>query len=228
MKYEKKWVLASLCSLCGLTVALGCTSVPADDPECDVDNPCPGNVGCVDGLCIGDPPPLPDCDKDHPCPEGKNCVNGECVEDPPEPECFFDDDCPIKGQRCHDSVCMDIETECETDDDCLLPGYTCSEQGLCEPPPPCKNDLDCGENEKCLYGSCVGIPPACSYESPCPEGQVCNNTTGQCERRSSGLSDDGWGCSCTTVGTSQRAAGVAAFLALLGLAANWLRRRTTF
>ena len=55
-----------------------CDADPANDCQCNAENPCARGQICDDGQCID--PPEPQCDDLNPCPNGQACENGQCVE----------------------------------------------------------------------------------------------------------------------------------------------------
>lgn len=168
--------------------------------DCDAEHPCPKNQLCLngkcvcpaekpilreDGLCVDCLAPA-DCDPCQTCDGAGNCVQKEC-----------DGFChPVTG------VCQ----ECVTDDHCTDPNECCGPTGQCEccngylrdaltgvciPAPECFSAQDCID----ALGPCHFCDDGVCANTPCPNGQVCNPDTGDCEYPCTGGDcPDGQGC----------------------------------
>jgi hypothetical protein len=75
-------VLALLIAACGLR----CGPDFLAGVPCDVDDHCPDDMYCVDGLCDPEPPPRP-CLTHHDCPSQQHCdpETTVCVDGPKPP-----------------------------------------------------------------------------------------------------------------------------------------------
>lgn len=120
------------------------TATPTATVSCFVDQDCPVNNICLDGICGVVP-----CSRDLDCPGGRICLGGVCQPLPitpsPLPTCVTDDDCP-EPDRCRAMVCVPprgcddsnpeidrvlcrgdretcVGTTCECGGDCNLDGF---------------------------------------------------------------------------------------------------------
>lgn len=80
------------------------TSTPTPTVSCFIDQDCPVNNICIDGVCEVVP-----CSRDLDCPDGRLCVGGVCQPLPrtpsPLPTCLTDGDCS-PPDRCRAMVCV--------------------------------------------------------------------------------------------------------------------------
>ena len=70
----------------------------------------------------------------------------------------------------------------------ILAGAACPPQ----PPTGCTTDADCPEGQVCntVTGQCEEAPPACTSDDDCAEGEICNLETGECEPAPTGCTSD--------------------------------------
>jgi Cys-rich repeat protein len=146
-----------------------------------------------------------ECDPVQPdsCPEGELCAAGICVE-----PCLNQTDCPA-GQTCQNSVCVPGSSSEPCQGDACL-GKPCTSDAACDtmrcisgqclPEGSCLTSFNCEAGFICdtatktcvpeggdvVGGDDAGGEEGDTSESPCTEtgcddGQVCNETTGECE-----------------------------------------------
>ncbi len=157
---------------------------------CRDNNACQPLEACVDNQCAALV-----CERDLECPQGAFCDGGQCAFG-----CRVDDEC-AEGEICQDGQCAE---GCRTNTDCPE-GQFCGETLQCEDG--CRSDVECNDGEICSEDSrqCVagcraddGCAPEqyCDLEQgnptegvcaqgcrlrECPEFQVCDPDTRQCQ-----------------------------------------------
>lgn len=170
--------------------------------RCDNNDPCPNGVVCTNGLCQG----RDRCGGTTSCAAGQVCVlnqsskQGICVK-----SCNVDKDCDNEGALCKISsgikgcFCSD-DSQCNTGQRCRF--LKCVKG--------CTSRADCNSAEICKNGVCqipqegdpidespleptdaspsegtsespIELGPESNCKEPCTTGQICNETTGQCE-----------------------------------------------
>lgn len=148
----------------------GCIDIGAapNGTPCDDGNPCTINDVCVNGVCAGMPI---NCNDGNAC-TADSCVNGQCVFTPlPDGSpCNDGNPCTIEDV-CIGGVCAGIPINCDD-------GNPCTEDlcidGVCFHVPvedgmPCNDNNPCTLNDRCVAGTCMGVP------IQCPPGMVCIN-----------------------------------------------------
>jgi hypothetical protein len=136
------------------------------------------------------------CSLSQTCADGTVLRYGKCVRS----GCEADTDC-CPGTRCRLDLntcwpyALDNDFACETDTDCDDPAQRCREVTLAGRDPiltciyeACQGASDCGPSRTCYHGSCVAKAPC---GGGCPEGSVCDTTTGTC----ADIPDGSVGCS---------------------------------
>lgn len=193
-------------SVCGCTeecaIAMGsCEPVGpaccAGDSECTGDQVCALPSTMTDGRCVA-PAAEGECWSSSECAPSESCINMMTCGCLP---------CQMPEMP---GVCLEESGCCGGDTDCP-PGWVCRGQnenegaGACAPGPPpgtcygpvdcdgaaCIEGLECGCLVDCvsMLGFCEGAAPCCSWDTPCPEDQVCagldenapSTVLGQCE-----------------------------------------------
>lgn len=99
--------------------------------ECATAADCRSGQSCSDGVCKLPAASTPECLRSSDCAAQQHCARGVCRDDVevPEPECAYDSECVVAGQRCLDGLCA---CECATDSDCSA-GRSCSAGCACVP-----------------------------------------------------------------------------------------------
>jgi hypothetical protein len=172
-----------------------CVDTVCMEAACTRDANCPGGQICRqdNGECV-----TPDCLRSSECDDGEfcdpndrtcregcslhsDCDNGELCNpnthqcEAAANECEADDDCG-EQEICQGNKCIDVE--CVDDRHCAELEVCNADTNKCEAAEgACADDADCGDDEKCdtQQGICVQV--GCGE---CPDGQVCNEDTGQC------------------------------------------------
>ncbi len=171
---------------------------------------CDDGVGCTadacdpDVGCVFEPLSVP-CDDGDPCTETDACVAGEC-SGVSVCACEADTDCPTPANlcngimRCALGACTHDETTkvtCATAGPCRIVGCD-PKSGECgtvaiSDDAPC-NDLDaCTDSDRCILGSCTGVPRSCDDGNPCTV-DLCAPTVGCAHVPSPGPCNDGDPC----------------------------------
>ena len=176
--------------------------------SCHSDDDCNNQMNEVcDGIkkvCVS--PTKPTTCGDKACASNEVCNNGQCTT-----SCTTDSQCS-SGRICDTTknVCTTTPKVCTKNEDCDSgKGETCdTSMGTCAKPKSCTSDRDCNSNEKCgSTKTCSKVPSSCTdstncrsdqicstnkcikkciSDTECSSGLVCNQTTGQCETKSTG------------------------------------------
>jgi hypothetical protein len=176
-----------------------CVDGCREDGACDANEYCTEDSVCEDGCRVGGCNDgevcdldtrqcleIP-CEGDGDCDSGQVCEDGQCIDGCRDDEGCFD------NQFCDGGQCAEgcREGSCPQGQFCDLDSRACTDV-------PCANDGECGESEICEDGACVegcredGACPDDQFcgentcqdgcrEGGCPEGEVCNLDSRECE-----------------------------------------------
>ncbi|MDF3068966.1 MAG: uncharacterized protein K0R38_4567 [Polyangiaceae bacterium] len=127
---------------------------PATPVPCAFDSDCPLPLVCSAGSC------RPECAGDDDCAPGERCAGADCVPLAIPGACLRNSDCEVgdvcEAGRCEASAAM---PECDYDSDCSVAGQRClAERCRCE----CATDADCGPSQAC-EGECQCVPNRVIY-----------------------------------------------------------------
>lgn len=142
-----------------------CVEFQCSTSECVDDEDCGAGQTCtLAGTCEES-----SCSSPADCPTGQYCASGSC-----EDGCDQNEDCG-EGEACNAST-NECESGCMSNDDCDS-GQTCdTESGACVcTPGECPAGSYCDD----ASGACVAATD-CS-QITCPQGEVCNSDTLECE-----------------------------------------------
>ncbi|MBM4281871.1 MAG: hypothetical protein FJ137_14320 [Deltaproteobacteria bacterium] len=158
-----------------VTLFDGCARRANPTTGCNSDLDCPEHTACNEsrGLCI--------CIDDGACDPDEFCnVQGACQ---PLLECTDNDDCRSAGNpsgicdvTTGGCVTLSASLQCVLDSQCAFGSYC--QNNACVPG--CRDDSDCALGDPCIRGTCDPTPGACSANSYCDYGQVCDTSTNRC------------------------------------------------
>lgn len=135
----------------------------ANGMPCDPQDPCVLDATCLDGACVGDSAPEGTVCDDNPCNLGQCNASGECVRDPADPGTACTPTLPNAQCQTTPAQCEQVEGQ---DPVCIGTAFNDFE--------PCDN-LCFTDATNCFNGECVG-----TERVECPEGEVCDQATGDC------------------------------------------------
>ena len=182
--------------------AESCIKGLCDESFCADRSDCPeGQICNAFAMVCQDPPEV--CQANTDCPMGQVCNGGDC-----SPGCSTDTECADAASFCNrdTNLCEPgcrTDLSCEADQACDAATKQCvCQQSKCEEGELCDeatnactprqitscDEVTCGDNQICNPDNnfeCEERPPRCSTvqgdPSACPAGQVCNQTSGQCQ-----------------------------------------------
>lgn len=170
-------------ALCSSTVALlalsACLNTGNNQTQegCEIDGDCPVAFRCEQetGFCL--------CAEDSACDASEFCNSfGSCQ---PKSGCVSNDDCTAPDRP--NDMCDTVSGQCVTRDASSL---QCTINSHCPFGTVCANNLclagcadggDCALGQPCINNLCDDRPGACTDNSYCEYGQLCNLTTQTCE-----------------------------------------------
>jgi hypothetical protein len=134
----------------------GCVS----DLDCNLNQRCEASRG----LCL--------CIDDNACDSSEFCnLAGACQ---PKLECFSNGDCDGAGKMCDttsgECVTLSASLQCVLDSQCPFGSFCDASQCRAG----CRDDGDCSLGTPCIANQCDATPGACSGNSFCEFGQLCN------------------------------------------------------
>ena len=131
--------------------------------DCGDENPCTSDTcdadtGCVNANLDGIP-----CDDGSPCDDLAMCDQGSCKG--AGCECLLDSDCAPPADPCFAVKCL---------------GFHCVPAALTTDAGSCDDGDACTVDDRCVAGTCGGVPKVCDDDgSPC-QPSVCDSATGDC------------------------------------------------
>ncbi len=141
------------CTIDSCNPATGCAHGNSSG-ACDDGNLCTLNDQCVNGSCVGGPPP--DCDDDNPCTKDVCQPGLGCVHNAVAGACSDGDPCTLNDQ-CINGACQAGPTVvCDDGNPCTVD--SCDADGLCLFAPTdgaCSDGNACTVGDHCEEGKCV-------------------------------------------------------------------------
>jgi hypothetical protein len=166
-------VAASLTAV--LLGSMGCARAPLRTTGCSSDLECPENTTCNESrgqcVCIDDAACNPDefCNVQGACQPLLECADNEDCRTPDNPAGI----CDVTSGGC---ATLSATFQCVLDSQCGF-GSFCEENRCVSG---CRDDADCALGIPCIGGTCVTAPGACSSNTSCAYGQICNLATNRC------------------------------------------------
>ncbi len=189
--------------------------------SCDDANLCTANDTCVNGFCVGDPPPPCDdgnactlntcnpstgqcenppivCDDENPCTDDSCNPATGCVFTPNNANTCTDNNLCTQVDECLNGTCLGLNQVNCTPDSNLCTTEACNPNtGLCESinnSLPCDDGNACTTADQCVGGACTGLAPTnCDDGNPCTD-DACNPSTGCFHTDNTAACDDGNAC----------------------------------
>ncbi len=180
------------CTVDSCDAETGCMNRPSDGP-CDDGNACTTEDSCVEGRCVGGPPP--DCDDQNDCTADPCDISSGCVHEAVEGPCEDGDRC-TEADTCEGRRCVAGNTvDCDDRDPCTIDG--CDPETGCTHAPSdvgCEDGDPCTSGDTCVGGKCVGGEPTdCDDGKPCTDDD-CDPGIGCTHEERSGDCEDGEPC----------------------------------